>query len=77
MKTEFEIELESNIVKTIRRQKNAGCVGMGLRNLWMVTPTPKTFKGAPSGTNSVSIYFQIFSSVCASNNFIKKFLIDA
>lgn len=76
MRTPFEIELETNIVKTIRRQMNAGCTGMGIKNLWMVTPTPRTTNGAPRGTNSVSIYFAMFCAVCEANRAIKKFILE-
>jgi hypothetical protein len=72
--TPFKAELESNIIKTIRKLKREGITGMGLENLRKVTPSPKMMDGAPLGTNSRYYYAEIFKEVCESNAFICRFI---
>lgn len=59
---DFDSELVANIKTTIALlRKEGGCVAMGKRNLLAVTPTPRTCKGAPMGTNLPWAYAQRFN----------------
>ena len=50
-------EIGHNIRKTIRGLKRQGTTGMGIKNLFMVTPTPRVHACAPSA------YQRIFNEV--------------
>jgi hypothetical protein len=73
MKTAFETELAKNIKGAIRKMKRDGVVGMGMRNLLGVTPTPAhTLQGAPNGTNCQYYYAQMFERI--ANDVAKGFV---
>ncbi len=59
---EFRQEIATNIKKAVAQLKRGGTVGMGWKNLLMVTPTPKNTAG-PTGTNVEWIYEQMFREV--------------
>ena len=62
----FDAELRRNIAKKIQHLRAGGTVAMSLDNLRQVTPTPKTFDGAPVGGNIQWQYAQRFEAIVKS-----------
>lgn len=73
--TPFQKELEQNILATIQHLRKRKTINMGLENLRQIVPSPKTFDGAPRGSNMAHTYSEMFRDICKANTRIRKFVL--
>ncbi len=75
--TDFEQQLQANMIAQIRAEKRRGTTGMSLDCLRQVTPTRNLhgLNGEILGTNAAYYYAETFAKIANATRTIKQFLI--